>query len=86
VFDTEDDEIADLYVNPADASTLTGSGDASYTFSQQWPEISMIQVIRNNEGSSLGNLAFDEIRLGTEPEDMFGPIYRPPIGTVIIVR
>lgn len=76
-FNASSDEIAYLYVDPADAAALAGSADASYTFSTQWDTISTIQASLVGQSGDVGTMAFDEIRLGTEAADMFSIIPEP---------
>lgn len=77
VFSTSGDETAYLYVNPENAGDLAdGSQDATYAFggSGQWTDISRIQGSLVGDSGDVGTMAFDEIRIGTEPEDMFDHI------------
>jgi len=78
--------VASLYINPANAAALGGSANATYTYSSPWTEIYSVSASRTTLSGKDGVMAFDEIRLGTEAADMFDPIYRPPTGTVLIIR
>ncbi len=84
--DAADSEVASLYINPANAAALGGSANATYTYGSPWTEIHAVNASRTTESGGDGVMAFDEIRVGTTPEDMFDPIFRPPSGTVLIVR
>lgn len=87
VFDTSGDESVYVYVDPADAETLAinGNADTSHTFSSQWTSLQRVHGNLETVNTS-GTMAFDEIRIGTAPQDMFTPIVIPPVGTVLMIR
>ena len=74
---TSGNETISLYVDPIDAAALSVAGDASYTYSTQWSDISKVNAARNIQSGNVGNMAFDEIRIGTEAADMFSVIPEP---------
>ncbi|MFC1463013.1 hypothetical protein ACFLQU_05335 [Verrucomicrobiota bacterium] len=81
-------DTARLFVNPANAAALAGAGDASYTYGQQFSQSgpALPAFWRQDNGGNTGNFTIDEIRFGTEAEDMFSAIPRSPNGTIIFIR
>ena len=70
-------DIGVLYVNPADTAALSRMQDAHYYYSHDFSQVSAVRVGLHNQGGSVGSMVFDEIRVGTAPEDMFSPIPEP---------
>lgn len=72
-------DTAQLFVNPADAAALSGAPDSAWTYLNDFEQISSVGVLLTNidVSGAQGDIAFDEIRLGTEASDMFGAVPEP---------
>jgi len=67
-------DIASLYINPTDASDLSGAADATHTFTNDFLDANGISLLRTNNGANDGSGVYDEIRIDTEPSKMFTPL------------
>ncbi|QTN32096.1 PEP-CTERM sorting domain-containing protein [Akkermansiaceae bacterium] len=84
-------DTARLFVNPASAGDLTNANaDATYTFSGTGiaADLTTITLSRQNANTPNGDgqidqVAFDEIRIGTEAADMFSVIPEPSSAALI---
>ena len=66
-----------LYVNPADADTFASMHNANRVYTNDFGHVSRVTASVYNMGGSVGSFVFDEIRIGTTPEDMFSVIPEP---------
>jgi len=69
-------DIAVLYVDPANAARLAQMHNAERYYANDFGQVSTVRAGLNINGPN-DSFVFDEIRIGTNPEDMFSVIPEP---------
>lgn len=84
-------DVADLFINPANAAALAGASDATVSFAD-FSQIGNITISRNNSSTADGSFIMDEVLIATQASDVFAPIPEPHVallgglGALLLLR
>jgi hypothetical protein len=75
-----------LYINPLNAAALSGAGNATKTYGNDFGDVSSVAIELVSTSSALKSITLDEIRIGTTAQDMFDviPIPEPSAAMVAL--